>query len=82
MAKKQKQYTLEFKQQIVELYQTGNYSYSQLQSEYGVPQSTMAKWFGVRQYVSSFHLFQNGIGNRQHKSIGPCCFKANLWGQL
>lgn len=45
MAKKQQHYTPEFKQQIVELYQTGNYSYSQLQSEYGVPQSTMAKWF-------------------------------------
>ncbi len=43
MAKKQ--YTPEFKQQIVDLYQTGNYSYSQLQSEYDVPQSTIAKWF-------------------------------------
>ena len=36
MAKNQKKYTQEFKQQIVDLYNTGNYSFSQLSSEYGV----------------------------------------------
>ena len=44
MAKNQKKYTPEFKQQLVELYNTGNYSYPQLASEYGVAKSTILGW--------------------------------------
>ena len=35
MAKNQKKYTDEFKQQLVDLYNTGNYSFPKLSSEYG-----------------------------------------------
>ena len=41
MEKKQKKYTPEFKQQLVDLYNTGNYSYPQLEREYGVAKSTI-----------------------------------------
>ena len=41
MAKNQKKYTQEFKQQLVDLYNTGNYSFPQLSSEYGVAKSTI-----------------------------------------
>ena len=44
MAKSQKSYTPEFKQQLVDLYNTGNYSYPQLESEYGVAKSTILGW--------------------------------------
>jgi transposase len=44
MAKNQKNYTPEFKQQIVSLYRTGNYSYPQLEREYGVSRSTISGW--------------------------------------
>lgn len=44
MAKNQKSYTDEFKQQIVDLYNTGNYSYPKLESEYGVSRSTISSW--------------------------------------
>ena len=44
MAKNQKSYTLEFKQQIVDLYNTGGYSYPQLEREYGVGRSTISGW--------------------------------------
>ena len=44
MAKNQKKYTQEFKQQIVDLYNTGNYSFPQLSSEYGVAKSTILNW--------------------------------------
>lgn len=44
MAKNQKSYTEEFKQQIVDLYNTGNYSYPKLESEYGVSRSTISNW--------------------------------------
>ncbi len=40
----QKKYTEDFKQQIVELYNLGNKSFGQLESEYGVPKSTMVVW--------------------------------------
>ena len=39
MAKNQKRYTQEFKQQLVDLYNTGNYSFPQLEREYGVAKS-------------------------------------------
>ena len=44
MAKNQKKYTMEFKQQIVDLYNTGNYSFPKLPSEYGVSKSTILSW--------------------------------------
>ncbi|MFP3154749.1 transposase [Lachnospiraceae bacterium ZAX-1] len=44
MAKSQKTYTPEFKQQIVDLYGTGNDSYPQLEREYGVSRSTVSGW--------------------------------------
>ena len=44
MAKNQKKYTQEFKQQIVDLYNTGNYSFPKLSSEYGVAKSTILNW--------------------------------------
>lgn len=44
MAKNQKKYTMEFKKQIVDLYNTGNYSFSKLSSEYGVSKSTILSW--------------------------------------
>ena len=44
MAKNQKSYTTEFKQQIVDLYRTGNYSFPQLEREYGVSRSTLSGW--------------------------------------
>ena len=44
MAKNQKKYTQEFKQQLVDLYNTGNYSFPQLSNEYGVAKSTILSW--------------------------------------
>ena len=44
MAKNQKKYTQEFKQQIVDLYNTGNYSFPQWSSEYGIAKSTILNW--------------------------------------
>ena len=44
MAKNQKSYTPEFKQQLVDLYRTGNYSYPQLEREYGVSKSCISGW--------------------------------------
>jgi len=44
MAKDQKKYTPEFKQQIVGLYNTGNYSLPQLEREYGVARSSISNW--------------------------------------
>ena len=44
MAKNQKRYTPEFKQQIVDLYKTGSYSYPQLEREYGIARSSISNW--------------------------------------
>ena len=44
MAKNQKKYTQEFKQQLVDLYNTGNYSLLKLSGEYGVAKSTILGW--------------------------------------
>ena len=40
----QRKYTEEFKQQIVDLYNIGNKSMTELESEYGVSKSTMNGW--------------------------------------
>lgn len=44
MAKNQKSYTPEFKQQIVDLYNVGGKSYPQLEREYGISRSTLSTW--------------------------------------
>ena len=44
MAKNQKSYTPEFKQQIVDLYNAGGTSYPQPEREYGVNRSTISEW--------------------------------------
>ena len=44
MAKNQKSYTPEFKQQIVELYNSGTKKMTELSSEYGVPKGTISTW--------------------------------------
>ena len=44
MAKNQKSYPPEFKQQIVDLYHAGRTSYPQLEREYGVSRSTLSNW--------------------------------------
>ena len=44
MAKNQKSYTPEFKQQIVDLYNAEGTSYPQLEREYGVNRSTLSSW--------------------------------------
>ncbi len=44
MAKNQKSYPPEFKQQIVDLYNAGGTSYPQLEREYGVNRSTLSNW--------------------------------------
>lgn len=44
MAKNQKHYTPEFKQQIVDLYNAWGTSYPQLEREYGVNRSTLSGW--------------------------------------
>ena len=48
MAKNQKSYTPEFKQQIVDLYNAGGTSYPKLEREYGVNRSTISGW--VKQF--------------------------------
>ena len=44
MAKSKKGYTPEFNQQLVDFYNTENYSYPQLESEFGVAKSTISEW--------------------------------------
>lgn len=44
MAKKQKSYSPEFKQQIVNFYHAGGTSYPQLKREYGISRSTLSSW--------------------------------------
>lgn len=50
VAKNQKRYTPEFKQQIVDLYNAGGKSYPQLKREYGISRSTLSTW--VKQLTS------------------------------
>ena len=44
IAKNQRHYTPEFKQQIVDLYNAGGTSYPQLEREYGINRSTLSSW--------------------------------------
>lgn len=48
MSNKKKRYTEEFRKTIVELHKSGK-SLAELNSEYGIPKSTMATW--VREYT-------------------------------
>lgn len=60
--KNQKSYTPEFKQQIVDLYNSGQYSYPQLEREYGVSRSVMSNW--VKQ-LSPIKTAEGGNGHPQ-----------------
>lgn len=44
MAKNRKRYTQEYREQIVELYNTGTKTFSQIESEYGVSRATLHNW--------------------------------------
>ena len=44
MAKNQKSYTPEFKQQIVELHNKAGKGITELSSEYGIPKGTISTW--------------------------------------
>ncbi len=44
MRENHKKYTQEFRQQIVDLYNTGNYSFSQLLEDYGITKPTLSQW--------------------------------------
>ena len=44
MARKQKSYTQEFKQQIVELHNKAGKGITELSNEYGVPKGTISTW--------------------------------------
>lgn len=48
MNKKSKRYDKEFKQMIVDLYNTGDYTYASLESEYGIASATIQRW--VKQF--------------------------------
>ena len=63
MAKGQKSYTPEFKQQIVDLYHAGGTSYPQLEREYGVNRSTISGW------VSGFPLSRIRGGNSHPQGV-------------
>ena len=47
MAKNQRNYTNEFKQQMVDLYNKSSKSIVELSGEYGLPKSTLHKWIKI-----------------------------------
>ena len=67
MAKNQKKYTDEFKQQLVDLYNTGNYSFPQLSDEYGVAKSTILSW--VRQLTPMQISNTDSISMKEYKAL-------------
>ena len=67
MAKNQKKYTDEFKQQLVDLYNTGNYSFPQLSDEYGVAKSTILSW--VRQLTPMQVSGTENISMKEYKAL-------------
>ena len=77
MAKNQKSYTPEFKQQIVDLYNAGGTSYPQLEREYGVNRSTISGWvkqlspIKVSEVASSYACFTF----RPNSSYSFCLFE-------
>jgi len=44
MAKNQKSYTMEFKQQIVDLHNKAGKGITELSNEYGIPKGTISTW--------------------------------------
>ena len=52
-------YTDEFKQQIVDLYNTGNYSQKQLLDEYDLTESALARWIRQANNSGSFREKDN-----------------------
>ncbi len=68
MAKNQKSYTPEFKQQIVDLYNAGGTSYPQLEREYGVNRSTLSNW--VKQ-LSLIKISEGGetVNLKEYKAL-------------
>lgn len=46
-----KRYSPEFKQRIVKLYETGNYSMTALGREYDVTTSTVSKWINAKKPI-------------------------------
>ena len=72
MAKNQKKYTDEFKQQLVDLYNTGNYSFPKLSSEYGnchkwQAKSTILGW--VRQLSPMQISDSESISMKEYKAL-------------
>lgn len=67
MAKNQKSYTLKFKQQMVDLYNTGGYSYPQLEREYGVGRSTISGW--VKQLSPIKISEEETVTLKEHKAL-------------
>lgn len=67
MAKNQNKYTDEFKQQLVDLYNTGNYSFPQLSGEYGVAKSTILNW--VRQLTPMQVSDTENISMKEYKAL-------------
>ena len=67
MAKNQKSYTHEFKQQIVDLYNTGTKSFPQLEREYGVSRSSMSGW--VKQLATINISTEETITLKEYKAL-------------
>ena len=67
MAKNQKHYTLEFKQQIVDLYNAGGTSFPQLEREYGVNRSTLSGW--VKQFSPIKISEEESITLKEYKAL-------------
>ena len=76
MAKNQKSYTPEFKQQIVDLYNAGGTSYPQLEREYGVNRSTISGW--VKQ-LSPIRVSEGGAEAVELGLESALCTESNLW---
>lgn len=67
MAKNQKSYTSEFKQQIVDLYNSGGVLYPQLEREYGVSRSTISGW--VKQLSSIKVSEEQSVTLKEYKAL-------------
>lgn len=67
MAKNQKSYTPEFKQQIVDLYHAGGTSYPQLEREHGVNRSTISGW--VKQLSPISISEEETVTLKEHKAL-------------
>lgn len=67
MAKKQKSYTPEFKQQIVDLRIKTGKGITELSNEYGVPKGTISTWV---KFLSSIQVSETEtISMKEHKAL-------------